>query len=205
MCPFPLGARPFPDRPSRNRDTMRRATLIAALALPAVLAAGAGLTALVPQQSLAALLEERFCVARGVSCMIGSARLGLFPWPHITAQNVRVDLGGRPGLTHAHALTADLSLISLLTASPDFSTLSVQGATVVADPKLMRGAEGAAAALIEGVASQQGRWSHFKIQRCRSPCRIARPEQSAIAQRHGAMARRNGAHHLAGRAASRLG
>lgn len=146
---------------------MRRATLIAALALPAVLAAGAGLTALVPQQSLAALLEERFCVARGVSCMIGSARLGLFPWPHITAQNVRVDLGGRPGLTHAHALTADLSLISLLTASPDFSTLSVQGATVVADPKLMRGAEGAAAALIEGVASQQGRWSHFKIERVR--------------------------------------
>lgn len=146
---------------------MRRATIIAALALPAVLAAGAGLTALVPPQRLAALLEERFCAARGVPCTIGSARLALLPWPRIEAQMIGVDLGGRPGLTQASTLTADLSLLSLLTAAPDFSTLTIEGATVVVDPKVMRGAEGAAAALIEGMASQQARWSQFNVERVR--------------------------------------
>ena len=83
---------------------MRRATLIASLAIPAVLAAGAVLTALVPPQRLASLLEERFCTVRGVQCSIGSARLSVLPWPHISAQDVRVDLKGRPGVTEGRVL-----------------------------------------------------------------------------------------------------
>ncbi len=146
---------------------MRRATLIAALAIPAVLAAGAVLTALVPPQRLASLLEERFCTVRGLHCSIGSARLSVLPWPRISAQDVRVDLKGRPGVARADKLDAELSLSSLLTGQPSFSSLSLQGAEIVGDPKMFHGAEGAVATLIEAVATQKARWSQLSVTRVR--------------------------------------
>ena len=146
---------------------MRRATLFAALAIPAVLAAGALVSALVPPQRLAALLEDRLCTARNVGCTIGSAKLSLLPWPQIIAQDVRVDLKGKPGLTRADRLTAELSLSSLFVGSPAFSTLTIKGADIVGDPKMFRGAEGAVSTLIEAVATQKARWSQLNVARVR--------------------------------------
>lgn len=143
---------------------MRRATLIASLALPTALAVAATLPALFPSARLAKALENRLCAPRNIACDIGAAHLSLLPLPHINAQNVTLALHDQPGVRRAQSVQADLSLSALFKGQLAFSHLTLNGAELAVDTKALRGADGTAIVLIESLTAQTQRWTHLPVQ-----------------------------------------
>lgn len=146
---------------------MRRSTLIAALAIPTALAAGAALPAFLPSARLAHVLEKRLCLERGVTCSIASAHAAILPWPAIVARDVVVDLKDRPGVKSAALVTADLALLPLLSGRIALSHLRIEDASIQVDTKTLQGPSGTAIALVDGLSAQQTRWTKLPVERVR--------------------------------------